>query len=221
VTPDTSNPALRSPSKGIATHSSEPNFDPPRVALKPTTQDRVVPDPWRDSIDSILISKTELRVRVQALAAHILQDYQQKDLVIVALLNGTVVFLADLLRELPLRLRLDFIGVSSYRTASHPGDIRLTKELQLDIAGRDVLIVDDILDTGNTLSHVAELLARLEPQSLRSCVLLDKPSRRATPWVADYVGFEIPDAFVVGYGLDYAQEFRNVPFIGVLRPESR
>jgi hypoxanthine phosphoribosyltransferase len=138
----------------------------------------------------------------------------------VALLNGTVLFLADLIRHLSLPLRLDFIGVSSYREGTVSRDLVFTKELRLEVRGRDILLVDDILDTGRTLASVIGRLQQLQPRAIKSCVLLNKASRRVEPIEADYVGFEIPDLFVVGYGLDYAERYRNLPFIGVLNPEA-
>jgi hypoxanthine phosphoribosyltransferase len=138
--------------------------------------------------------------------------------VVVALLNGTVLFLADLIRSIDLPLRLDFIGVSSYGNATVGGTPILTRELKFDVKGRDVLIVDDILDTGRTLSLVVEKIQALRPRRLRVCVLLDKPDRRVNPVAVDYVGFTIPDMFVVGYGMDYAERYRNLPFVGVLKP---
>jgi hypoxanthine phosphoribosyltransferase len=128
-------------------------------------------------------------------------------------------FLADLIRHLELPLRLDFIGVSSYGTGTQPGELVFTKELRLDVAGRDVLLVDDILDTGKTMTHVLAKLCVLRPRRIRTCVLLDKPARRVEDIKADYIGFEIPDVFVVGYGLDYAERYRNLPFVGVLHPK--
>lgn len=128
-------------------------------------------------------------------------------------------FLADLIRHLSIPLRLDFIGVSSYGSGTTPGDLVFTKELRLEVKGRDVLVVDDILDTGKTLTRVLQKLRALKPRRIRTCVLLDKPSRRTEKVKADYVGFAIPDAFVVGYGLDYAERYRNLPFVGVLKPE--
>jgi hypoxanthine phosphoribosyltransferase len=139
-------------------------------------------------------------------------------MVVVSLLNGTVMFLADLIRYLSLPLRLDFIGVSSYGAGTESGELVFTKELRLDMRDRDVLLVDDILDTGKTMSRVLPKLRVLKPRRIKVCVLLDKPSRRVENVVADYVGFEIPDVFVVGYGLDYAERYRNLPFVGVLHP---
>lgn len=155
---------------------------------------------------------------MRALAAQIQRDYRGSDLVVVALLNGTVLFLADLIREIDLPLRLDFIGVSSYGNATVGGTPVLTRELKFDVKGRDVLVVDDILDTGRTLSLVVERIEALRPKRVRVCVLLDKPERRVNPVEVDYVGFTIPDMFVVGYGMDYAERYRNLPFVGVLKP---
>ena len=174
---------------------------------------------WRKEIDFVLISQEQLARRVNTLAREIERDFAGKDLVIVALLNGTVMFLADLLRRLSLPLRLDFIGVSSYGGGTESAELVFTKELRLDVSGRDVLVVDDILDTGKTLSQVTVKLRKLKPRRMKICVLLDKPSRRIEPVSADYIGFEIPNHFVVGYGLDYAERYRNLPFVGVLHPE--
>lgn len=179
-----------------------------------------VPRRWSAEIDHVLICDEQIARRVRSLAREIERDFRGRDFVIVSLLNGTVMFLADLIRHLSIPLRLDFIGVSSYGSGTTSGDLVFTKELRLDVRGRDVLVVDDILDTGRTLKRVIQKLRPLKPRRLRSCVLLDKPSRRVEKVKADYVGFEIPDAFVVGYGLDYAERFRNLPFVGVLKPSS-
>ena len=152
------------------------------------------------------------------MAKQIERDFRNRDMVIVSLLNGTVMFLGDLIRHLSLPLRLDFIGVSSYGAGTESGELVFTKELRLDVRGRDVLLVDDILDTGKTLSRVIPKLRALKPRRIKICVLLDKPSRRVEKVKADYVGFEIPDVFVVGYGLDFAERYRNLPFVGVLHP---
>jgi hypoxanthine phosphoribosyltransferase len=177
------------------------------------------PPHWRKEIESVLISRESIAHRVRSLARQIEKDFTGRDLVIVALLNGTVVFLADLLRRLSLPLRLDFIGVSSYGGGTESSELVFTKELRLDVSGRDVLLVDDILDTGKTLSRVHAKLRRLGPREIKICVLLDKPSRRVEHITADYIGFTIPNHFVVGYGLDYAERYRNLPFVGVLHPE--
>lgn len=175
------------------------------------------PVQWGDQIEGVLISEAQLKRRVGALARGVAKDFAGRDLVIVSLLNGTVMFLADLIRCLSIPLRLDFIGVSSYRERTTSHELIFTKELRLDVRGRDVLLVDDILDTGRTLASVLGKLRQLQPRALKTCVLLNKPARRIEPVEADYVGFEIPDLFVVGYGLDFAERYRNLPFIGVLK----
>lgn len=164
----------------------------------------------------ILFSERQINQEVERLASRIEADFRDGDLVVVALLTGTVMFLADLIRRINLPMHLDFIGVSSYRNGTRSGELVFTKELRLDVKGRDVLIVDDILDTGQTLSHVRGTLKQLKPRTLKTCVLLDKKARRVEKIEADYVGFEIPDEFVVGYGLDFAEQYRNLPFISVL-----
>jgi len=166
----------------------------------------------------VLFSDAHIARRVKSLAREIERDFRGRELVVVSLLNGTVLFLADLIRHLNLPLRLDFIGVSSYGAGTESGELVFTKELRLDVRGRDVLLVDDILDTGRTLSRVIGKLRALKPRRIRTCVLLDKPARRTHRVVADYVGFAIPDYFVVGYGLDFAERYRNLPFVGVLHP---
>ena len=167
----------------------------------------------------MLISRARIDRRVRELARQVEKDFAGLDLVVVAVLNGTVMFLADLLRALNLPLRLDFIGVSSYGSGTTSGELVFTKELRVDVRGREVLLVDDILDTGRTLRRVTEVLQRLKPRRIRTCVLLEKQARRVEAVAADYTGFSIPDEFVVGYGLDFAERYRNLPFIGVLQPE--
>ena len=173
----------------------------------------------REEVESVLIGEKEIAARVRELAADIERDFVKQDLLVVALLTGTVPFLADLIRHITLPLRLDFMGVSSYGNKTAPGELVFTKELRLEAQNRDVLLVDDILDTGKTLRAVINKLNALELRSLKTCVLLEKKSRRAEKITADYVGFEVPDAFVVGYGLDYAERYRNLPFIGILKSE--
>ena len=192
----------------MATHiAAEPADPAPRVPVR-----------WRKEVERILIPQQHLARRVRALAGEIQRDFQGRDMAIVSLLNGTVMFLADLIRHLNLPLRLDFMGVSSYGAGTESGELVFTKELRLDVRGRDVLLVDDILDTGRTMSRVLPKLRALQPRALKTCVLLDKPSRRVQDLEADYVGFQIPDFFVVGYGLDFAERYRNLPFVGVLHP---
>jgi hypoxanthine phosphoribosyltransferase len=176
-----------------------------------------MPHYWREELAEILISEQQIQKRVGELARQIQSDYSDRELVMIALLNGTVMFLADLIRHLELPLRLDFIGVSSYGSGTTSGHLVFTKELKLDVHQRHVLLVDDILDTGHTLNSVIEKLRKLQPATLKSCVLLDKVSRRVESVSAEYVGFEIPDEFVVGYGLDFAERYRNLPFIAVLQ----
>jgi len=178
-----------------------------------------VPARWRGEVERVLITEQQIARCLRRLSREIERDFKGRELVIVSLLNGTVIFLADLIRHLSLPLRLDFIGVSSYGQGTDPGDLVFTKDLRLDVRGRDVLVVDDILDTGRTMARVLARLAPLKPRRLRLCVLLNKPSRRIEKVKADYVGFDIPDEFVVGYGLDFAERYRNLPFIGVLRSE--
>ncbi|TAK92572.1 MAG: hypoxanthine phosphoribosyltransferase [Verrucomicrobia bacterium] len=178
-----------------------------------------VPARWRDEVERILITDRQLAHRIYEMAGEIERDFAGHEMVVVSLLNGTVMFLGDLIRHLCLPLRLDFMGVSSYGAGTESGDLVFTKELRLDVAGRDVLLVDDILDTGKTLSRVIPKLQALRPRRMKVCVLLDKPARRVEKVSADYVGFTIPDVFVVGYGLDYAEKYRNLPFVGVLKPE--
>ena len=178
-----------------------------------------VPMNWRADVASVLITQTEIARRVRQLSAEIERDFCGRELVVVSLLSGTVLFLADLIRHLSLPLRLDFMGVSSYGAGTTSGELVFTKELRLDVRGRDVLLVDDILDTGRTMKRVLAKLRPLKPRRIKTCVLLDKPARRIEKVRADYVGFSIPDLFVIGYGMDYAERYRNLPFVGVLKPE--
>lgn len=178
-----------------------------------------VPLRWRKEVASILITDKMLARRIAELGREIERDFEGRDMVVVSLLNGTVMFIGDLIRHLSHPLRLDFMGVSSYGKGTESGDLVFTKELRLDVKGRDVLLVDDILDTGRTLRRVLEKLCLLGPKRIRTCVLLDKPERRVEKVTADYIGFTIPDQFVVGYGLDFAEKYRNLPFVGVLKPE--
>lgn len=173
-----------------------------------------------DDIAEVLISEEELRAKVQELGAQIAADYKDKNPLLVSVLKGAVVFVADLMRSMDIPLDIDFIATSSYGAGNtSTGVVRILKDLDTDITGRHVLVVEDIVDTGHTLNYLLELLETRQPATLRLCVLLDKPSRREIPVQADYLGFSIPDYFVVGYGLDYAGKYRNLPFIGVLKPE--
>lgn len=189
-----------------------------RPGIRSSKSKAIVPPHWRDEVEKILLTEDQIARRIKSLAREIERDYRGREMVVVSLLNGTVLFLADLIRHLNLPLRLDFIGVSSYGEGTESGELVFTKELRLDVRGRDVLLVDDILDTGKTLSRVIPKLKALKPRRIRTCVLLDKPARRTHGVKADYAGFKIPDVFVVGYGLDFAERYRNLPFVGVLHP---
>ena len=166
-----------------------------------------------------MISAKAIAARVEELASSITQHFRSTDkLVVVGLLRGSFMFIADLLRELDLPVEVDFIEASSYGDAMHSSrEVRILKDLRGEISGRDVLVVEDIVDTGFTLHHVKTILMAREPKRLEVCALLDKPSRREVPIKATWTGFEIPDEFVVGYGIDYAQRNRNLPYIGKVR----
>jgi len=188
------------------------------AARTSTKTSGAVPPGWRKEVERVLITETQLARRVRAMSREIQRDFKGREMVIVSLLSGTVMFLADLIRHISLPLRLDFIGVSSYGAGTESGELVFTKELRLDVRGRDVLLVDDILDTGKTMSRVLDKLKLLHPRRIKTCVLLNKAARRTQRVKAHYVGFEIPDYFVVGYGLDFAESYRNLPFVGVLHP---
>jgi hypoxanthine phosphoribosyltransferase len=168
----------------------------------------------------VLFTEEQIKHRVQTLGKELHAQLPRGEITIVALLNGSVLFVADLIRHLPRSLRLDFIGISSYGQSTTSGDLRYTKQLQLDVRDHHILLVDDILDTGRTLQSAVHDLRKLGARSITTCVLLDKPSRRLTDSNADFVGFQIKDEFVVGYGLDYAERFRNLPYIAVLQSAS-
>lgn len=173
-----------------------------------------------DDIAEVLIDEQAIAAKVHELGTAIADDYRSRDVVLVSILKGALPFLADLMRQMPIPLALDFLEVSSYGAATESsGNVRILKDLAKPIEGRDVVVVEDILDTGQTLAYVIEHLHSKHPASVRLCTLLDKPARRIVPIQIDYRGFEIPDKFVVGYGLDYAERYRNLPFIGVLKPE--
>jgi len=165
----------------------------------------------------VLIDEQKIENRVAELSAQIAADYNDKNLVVIGILKGAVLFMADLIKKIDIPLSIDFMAVSSYgKSTRSSGIVRILKDLDEEIEGKDVLIVEDIVDTGLTLKFLAENILSRNPKSLRVCCLLDKPSRRKVAVSVDYVGFEIPDEFVVGYGLDYDQKFRNMPFIGVI-----
>jgi hypoxanthine phosphoribosyltransferase len=170
-----------------------------------------------DDIAEILVDEQSIRAKVAELGRQISDDYRGESLLLVGLLRGAIVFLSDLMRAIDIPIQLDFIGISSYGSRTDSGAVRLEMDLETDIQGSHVLIVEDIVDTGKTLSYLVQTLKAREPASLRICALLDKPERRLVPITVDYGGFEIPDKFVVGYGLDFAEGYRNLPFVGVLK----
>jgi len=170
-----------------------------------------------DDIAEVLVSEQEIQAKVAQLGQRISQNYAGEEILLIGLLRGAIVFVSDLMRAISIPVRLDFIGISSYGVSTESGAVRLVMDLETDIAGRHVLVVEDIVDTGKTLSYLLENLKARQPASLRVCALLDKPERRTVPIDIDYVGFEIPDKFVVGYGLDFAEGYRNLPFVGVLK----
>ena len=172
-------------------------------------------------IDHILVSEQQLRDKVAELGAAISRDYAGRDLLLVSILKGAVVFMADLMRAVTIPCSIDFMVVSSYggTNTETTGLVKIVKDLDADLTGKDVLIVEDVLDTGVTLSNLVPMLKMRNPSSVKICAILDKPARRKTDIAADYRGFEVPDAFVVGYGLDYNEKYRNLPYVGVLKPE--
>lgn len=181
------------------------------------TDDAPIPGTAAMPMD-VLLSEEAIAARVAALAAELDRDYAGRTPVLCGVLTGATIFAADLVRQMRGPVELDFIAVSSYGSATHSsGVVRLLKDLNAEITGRDLIIVEDIVDSGLTLAYLRDLLAARYPASLATCVLLDKAERRETDVPLDYVGFTIPDAFVVGYGLDYAGLYRQLPFVGVLR----
>lgn len=173
-----------------------------------------------NDIEKTLVTKEELDAKVQELANQIAADYEDKNPVFLGILKGSFVFMADLMRKINIYCDIDFMAVSSYGNRSTTsGAVKINKDLSQDIEGRHVVIIEDILDSGVTLSYLKSYLMNRNPASISICTLLDKPARRKADIKADYFGFDIPDEFVVGYGLDYAERYRNLPFIGVLKPE--
>ena len=171
-------------------------------------------------VASVLITEEEIRTRVADLGRRISEDYEGKELTLVSVLKGSLPFMADLMRAITIPVAIDLMEVSSYGTATESsGLVRILKDLSSSIDGREVLIVEDIIDTGLTLNYLVRYLRGKNPRSLRICTLVDKPARRLVDIPIDYRGFEIPDQFVIGYGLDYGEYYRNLPFIGVLKPE--
>ena len=173
-----------------------------------------------NDVEKILFTEEELRERVAQLGAQITADYRGKAPVLASVLRGSYIFMADLTRQVELPITVDFMAVSSYGAGTQSsGQVEIKKDLSDPIEGKNLLIIEDILDSGNTLYYLMDVLSARHPASIRICTLLDKPERRVKPIKADYAGFVIPDAFVVGYGLDYAEKYRNLPYVGVLKPE--
>src|SRR6186997_446792 len=172
-------------------------------------------------IAEILLTEEQISTRVAELGSRISADYQGRTLTLVSVLKGSLPFMADLMRAIDLPLRIDLMEVSSYggATTESSGLVRILKDLSASIAGEDVLIVEDIIDTGLTLNYLIRYLRGKNPKTLRICTLLDKPARRLVEIPVDYIGFEIPDQFVIGYGLDYGEVYRNLRFVGVLKPD--
>ncbi len=169
-------------------------------------------------IDRILISEEELSKIVKELGAKITEDYKDKNLLLVSILKGSVIFMADLMREINIPCNIDFMAVSSYGSGTKSsGVVKIIKDLDSSIEGKDLLIVEDILDSGRTLNYIKEILLARNPKSIRICTLFDKPERRDVDLYADYIGSKVPNEFIVGYGLDYNEYYRNLPYIGVLK----
>ena len=173
-----------------------------------------------ENIESILLSEEKIHARIAELGKELSREYAGTNPLFVGVLKGVVVFYADMVRAITIPCEFDFMAVSSYSGTESTGKLNIKKDLGCDITGRHVVILEDILDTGFTLSRTVELLKGRNPASLKICTLLDKPERREAEIEADYVGFTIPNMFVVGYGLDYNERYRNLPYVGVLKPEA-
>ena len=173
----------------------------------------------KNDIESVLISAEEIQRKVSEMGRQISADYAGKEPVFVGVLKGCFIFMSDLMRNVDINCTMDFMAVSSYSGTSTTGAVKINKDLSEDIEGRDVIIVEDILDSGITLSYLKGYLLNRKPASIKIATLMDKPARRRAEVYADYSCFEVPDAFVVGYGLDYNEKYRNLPYIGVLKPE--
>ena len=170
-------------------------------------------------IERILFTEAELKARVAALGAQIDQDYADRAPLLIGILRGSFIFMADLVRSITRPCTVDFMAVSSYGAGvTSSGQVKIVKDLTEQIEGKDIIVVEDILDSGNTLHYLFQILQARHPASIQLCALLDKPSRRLKPVELRYSGFSIPDEFVVGYGLDYAEQYRNLPYIGILKP---
>lgn len=173
-----------------------------------------------NDIQEVLLSEEKLAAVIKELGSQISEDYRGKNLLMVSILKGSVVFMSDLMRAVTIPCRIDFMSVSSYGSGvKTSGVVKIVKDLDIPLAGYDLLIVEDILDSGMTLSYILEVLEARGPKSVKLCTLLDKPDRRKVDIKPDYVGCEVPDEFVVGYGLDYDEKYRNLPYVGILKPE--
>ena len=173
-----------------------------------------------DDLKSVFYTKEQLAKRVEELGAEIMRDYEGKVPLIVGILKGASMFTMDLVRTVNMPIQLDFMAVSSYGTGTvSSGEVKIRKDIESDIKGRHVIICEDIIDSGNTMKRLLEILKQRNPASLKLCALLSKPARREVEVKIDYCGWEVPDEFLVGYGLDYAERYRNLPCIGVLKPE--
>lgn len=171
-------------------------------------------------IQEVLYSEEEIQRKVKELAEIVSREYEGRNPLVICVLKGAFIFMADLTKNITIQMELDFMAVSSYgKAARSSGEVRIVKDLDQSVEGRDILIVEDIIDSGLTLSYLIDVLERRNALSVRVVALFDKPGRRTSEINADYTGFVIPDAFVVGYGLDYAEKYRNLPFIGILKPE--
>lgn len=171
-----------------------------------------------DDIKEVLITKEEIEKLIDKLGRQISIDYADRNLLLVSVLKGSIVFMADLMRAITIHCKIDFMAVSSYGSGTTSGSVKIIKDLDIDLDGYDVLIVEDILDSGKTLNYILELLKGRHPKSLKICTLFDKPDRRQVDLKADYTGAEVPDEFIVGYGLDCDEKYRNLPFVAVLKP---
>ena len=172
----------------------------------------------RNDVEKILISQDELRAKNIELGQQITKDYQGEEVLVVGILKGSSIFMSDLIREIDLPLQIDYMVVSSYGASTESsGVVRIVKDLQHSIEGKHVLIIEDIVDTGLTLAYIKEILSGRGPASVKICTLLDKPARRKKTFPLDYIGFEVPDEFIIGYGIDYAEYYRNLPFVGALK----
>ncbi len=172
-----------------------------------------------EDIQEVLFTERQIAVMVERVGKEISRDYKGKDLLLVSVLKGSVVFMADLMRSITIPARIDFMATSSYGSGTtSSGVVKIIKDLDIELSGYDIVLVEDILDSGKTLSYLMELLMSRNPKSLRICTLFDKPERRQADVEPSYVGSEIPDAFIVGYGLDYDEAYRNLPFVGILKP---